>query len=164
MHGVCFLVFAIWFQTTRFYCVHLFLPSGQGAHSGGYLPVSKIRLALLHRGRLWWAHHVQQQRFPPRRPQLQRLPSEMVWFWDSRWEMFEKVIYSFSALWIYMCAFLFIYFHVWIMISHGFLSGDTLYYRFMSDMSNTDWGYKFTVTGGHRGRFQTGTSHFCFLW
>lgn len=34
--------------------------------------------------------------------------------------------------------------------------GDTLYYKFMSDMSNTDWGYKFTVTGGHRGRFQTG--------
>uniref|UniRef100_A0A1A8QPS9 Zinc finger, ZZ-type with EF hand domain 1 n=4 Tax=Nothobranchiidae TaxID=405002 RepID=A0A1A8QPS9_9TELE len=34
--------------------------------------------------------------------------------------------------------------------------GDTLYYRFMSDMSNTEWGYKFTVTGGHRGRFQTG--------
>uniref|UniRef100_A0A3Q2PLQ1 Zinc finger ZZ-type and EF-hand domain containing 1 n=1 Tax=Fundulus heteroclitus TaxID=8078 RepID=A0A3Q2PLQ1_FUNHE len=32
---------------------------------------------------------------------------------------------------------------------------DTLYYRFMSDMSNTEWGYKFTVTGGHRGRFQT---------
>lgn len=26
----------------------------------------------------------------------------------------------------------------------------------MSDMSNTEWGYKFTVTGGHRGRFQTG--------
>lgn len=41
----------------------------------------------------------------------------------------------------------------------GFLSGDTLYYRFMSDMSNTEWGYKFTVTGGHRGRFQTGTLH-----
>ncbi|XP_036975972.1 zinc finger ZZ-type and EF-hand domain-containing protein 1 isoform X2 [Acanthopagrus latus] len=36
------------------------------------------------------------------------------------------------------------------------IPGDTLYYRFMSDMSNTDWGYKFTVTGGHRGRFQTG--------
>lgn len=34
--------------------------------------------------------------------------------------------------------------------------GDTLYYRFISDMSNTEWGYKFTVTGGHRGRFQTG--------
>ncbi|XP_062414058.1 zinc finger ZZ-type and EF-hand domain-containing protein 1 isoform X3 [Pungitius pungitius] len=34
--------------------------------------------------------------------------------------------------------------------------GDTLYYKFMSDMSNTEWGYKFTVTGGHRGRFQTG--------
>uniref|UniRef100_A0A3P9L8A9 Zinc finger, ZZ-type with EF hand domain 1 n=1 Tax=Oryzias latipes TaxID=8090 RepID=A0A3P9L8A9_ORYLA len=32
---------------------------------------------------------------------------------------------------------------------------DTLCYKFMSDMSNTEWGYKFTVTGGHRGRFQT---------
>lgn len=29
----------------------------------------------------------------------------------------------------------------------------------MSDMSNTEWGYKFTVTGGHRGRFQTGEFH-----
>ncbi|XP_034034875.1 zinc finger ZZ-type and EF-hand domain-containing protein 1 [Thalassophryne amazonica] len=36
------------------------------------------------------------------------------------------------------------------------IPGDTLYYRFMSDMSNTEWGYKFTVTGGHRGHFQTG--------
>ncbi|KAI5089285.1 zinc finger ZZ-type and EF-hand domain-containing protein 1 isoform X2, partial [Silurus meridionalis] len=36
------------------------------------------------------------------------------------------------------------------------IPGDTLYYRFTSDMSNTEWGYKFTVTGGHRGRFQTG--------
>ncbi|XP_008426375.1 zinc finger ZZ-type and EF-hand domain-containing protein 1 isoform X2 [Poecilia reticulata] len=36
------------------------------------------------------------------------------------------------------------------------IPGDTLYYKFMSDMSNTEWGYKFTVTGGHRGRFQTG--------
>uniref|UniRef100_A0A665UY28 Zinc finger, ZZ-type with EF hand domain 1 n=1 Tax=Echeneis naucrates TaxID=173247 RepID=A0A665UY28_ECHNA len=36
------------------------------------------------------------------------------------------------------------------------IPGDTLYYRFMSDMSNTEWGYKFTVTGVHRGRFQTG--------
>ncbi|XP_053187523.1 zinc finger ZZ-type and EF-hand domain-containing protein 1 isoform X2 [Scomber japonicus] len=36
------------------------------------------------------------------------------------------------------------------------IPGDTLYYRFMSDMSNTEWGYKFTITGGHRGRFQTG--------
>lgn len=40
-----------------------------------------------------------------------------------------------------------------------FLSGDTLYYRFISDMSNTEWGYKFTVTGGYRGRFQTGTAN-----
>ncbi|MGH0151979.1 UNVERIFIED_CONTAM: hypothetical protein FKN15_040264 [Acipenser sinensis] len=36
------------------------------------------------------------------------------------------------------------------------IPGDTLYYKFISDMSNTEWGYKFTVTGGHRGRFQTG--------
>uniref|UniRef100_H2M814 Zinc finger ZZ-type and EF-hand domain containing 1 n=1 Tax=Oryzias latipes TaxID=8090 RepID=H2M814_ORYLA len=36
------------------------------------------------------------------------------------------------------------------------IPGDTLFYKFMSDMSNTEWGYKFTVTGGHRGRFQTG--------
>ncbi|KAM9846213.1 zinc finger ZZ-type and EF-hand domain-containing protein 1 [Aulostomus maculatus] len=36
------------------------------------------------------------------------------------------------------------------------IPGDTLYYKFMSDMSNTEWGYKFTITGGHRGRFQTG--------
>lgn len=36
------------------------------------------------------------------------------------------------------------------------IPGDTLYFRFISDMSNTEWGYKFTVTGGHRGRFQTG--------
>lgn len=35
-------------------------------------------------------------------------------------------------------------------------AGDTLYYRFTSDMSNTEWGYKFTVTAGHLGRFQTG--------
>lgn len=35
-------------------------------------------------------------------------------------------------------------------------TGDTLYYRFTSDMSNTEWGYKFTVTAGHLGRFQTG--------
>ena len=46
-------------------------------------------------------------------------------------------------------------------------TGDTLYYRFVADMSNTEWGYKFTVTGGHRGRFQTGrltcktASHCC---
>ncbi|CAL8266701.1 unnamed protein product [Merluccius merluccius] len=36
------------------------------------------------------------------------------------------------------------------------IPGDTLYYRFMADVSNTEWGYKFTITGGHRGRFQTG--------
>lgn len=49
----------------------------------------------------------------------------------------------FFSVWVYHCVF---------------LSGDTLHYRFMSDMSNTEWGYKFTVTGGHRGRFQTGNS------
>nr|DBA33358.1 TPA: hypothetical protein GDO54_001053 [Pyxicephalus adspersus] len=36
------------------------------------------------------------------------------------------------------------------------LPGDTLFYRFTSDMSFTEWGYKFTVAAGHRGRFQTG--------
>ncbi|XP_063809771.1 zinc finger ZZ-type and EF-hand domain-containing protein 1 isoform X2 [Pseudophryne corroboree] len=36
------------------------------------------------------------------------------------------------------------------------LPGDTLYYRFTSDMSCTEWGYKLTVAAGHRGRFQTG--------
>ncbi|XP_057676700.1 zinc finger ZZ-type and EF-hand domain-containing protein 1 isoform X1 [Corythoichthys intestinalis] len=36
------------------------------------------------------------------------------------------------------------------------IPGDTLYYKFMSDMSNTEWGYKFTISGGHRGRFLTG--------
>ncbi|KAM4700510.1 zinc finger ZZ-type and EF-hand domain-containing protein 1 [Discoglossus pictus] len=36
------------------------------------------------------------------------------------------------------------------------LPGDTLFYRFISDMSCTEWGYKFTVAAGHRGRFQTG--------
>nr|XP_014350788.1 PREDICTED: zinc finger ZZ-type and EF-hand domain-containing protein 1 [Latimeria chalumnae] len=36
------------------------------------------------------------------------------------------------------------------------IPGDTLYYKFTSDMSNTEWGYKFTVTGGHHGRFMTG--------
>ncbi|KAM5180064.1 zinc finger ZZ-type and EF-hand domain-containing protein 1 [Mantella aurantiaca] len=36
------------------------------------------------------------------------------------------------------------------------LPGDTLFYRFTSDMSFTEWGYKLTVAAGHRGRFQTG--------
>ncbi|XP_077152606.1 zinc finger ZZ-type and EF-hand domain-containing protein 1 [Ranitomeya variabilis] len=36
------------------------------------------------------------------------------------------------------------------------LPGDTLFYRFTSDMSCTEWGYKFTVAAGHRGRFHTG--------
>ncbi len=35
-------------------------------------------------------------------------------------------------------------------------SGDTMYYKFVSDCSNNDWGYKFTVTGGKLGRFDTG--------
>ena len=35
-------------------------------------------------------------------------------------------------------------------------TGDTLYFRFESDGSNNDWGYKFTVTGGKLGRFDTG--------
>lgn len=50
--------------------------------------------------------------------------------------------FLFCYIWVYQCVF---------------LTGDTLYYRFMSDMSNTEWGYKFTIAGGHRGRFQTGT-------
>ncbi|XP_062887585.1 zinc finger ZZ-type and EF-hand domain-containing protein 1 isoform X3 [Mobula hypostoma] len=33
---------------------------------------------------------------------------------------------------------------------------DTVYYRFTSDLDASDWGFKFTVTGGHRGRFLTG--------
>lgn len=80
-----------------------------------------------------------------------------------RWSDFEipgekyfKKSFTPFLLCEFMCAFLFIYFHV---VVFGFLSGDTLYYRFMSDMSNTEWGYKFTVTGGHRGRFQTGNLH-----
>ncbi|XP_070581023.1 zinc finger ZZ-type and EF-hand domain-containing protein 1-like [Ptychodera flava] len=34
--------------------------------------------------------------------------------------------------------------------------GDTLYYKFTADCSNNDWGFKFTVTGGRMGRFETG--------
>ncbi|XP_064626439.1 zinc finger ZZ-type and EF-hand domain-containing protein 1-like isoform X2 [Lineus longissimus] len=34
--------------------------------------------------------------------------------------------------------------------------GDTLYYKFTTDCSNTDWGYKFIVSGGKTGRFDTG--------
>ena len=30
--------------------------------------------------------------------------------------------------------------------------GDTLYFVFQSDSTNTDWGWKFTVTGGQLGR------------
>jgi len=36
------------------------------------------------------------------------------------------------------------------------IPGDTVYYKFISDASNNDWGYKFTVTGGQLGRFETG--------
>ncbi|XP_065066167.1 zinc finger ZZ-type and EF-hand domain-containing protein 1-like isoform X1 [Rhopilema esculentum] len=36
------------------------------------------------------------------------------------------------------------------------MPGDTVYYKFTSDASNTDWGWKFTVTGGQLGRFETG--------
>ncbi|GCC35998.1 hypothetical protein chiPu_0014488 [Chiloscyllium punctatum] len=43
--------------------------------------------------------------------------------------------------------------HKWIDFD---IPGDTLYYRFISDLDTNDWGYKFTVTGGHRGRFLTG--------
>ncbi|XP_042194365.1 zinc finger ZZ-type and EF-hand domain-containing protein 1 [Callorhinchus milii] len=43
--------------------------------------------------------------------------------------------------------------HKWIDFD---VPGDTLYYRFTSDMDTNDWGYRFTVTGGHRGRFLTG--------
>ena len=35
-------------------------------------------------------------------------------------------------------------------------SGDTLYFKFTSDSSNNEWGYKFTVSGGRQGRFDTG--------
>ena len=36
------------------------------------------------------------------------------------------------------------------------IPGDTLYFVFQSDSTNTDWGWKFTVTGGQLGRFETG--------
>lgn len=38
------------------------------------------------------------------------------------------------------------------------MPGDTVFYRFTSDSSNNDWGWKFTVTGGQLGRFETGCS------
>ncbi|XP_031567894.1 zinc finger ZZ-type and EF-hand domain-containing protein 1-like [Actinia tenebrosa] len=38
------------------------------------------------------------------------------------------------------------------------LPGDTLYYKFTSDSSTNDWGWKFVVTGGQHGRFKTGFS------
>ncbi|ELT88491.1 hypothetical protein CAPTEDRAFT_156305 [Capitella teleta] len=36
------------------------------------------------------------------------------------------------------------------------LPGDTLFYKFESDGSENDWGYRFSVTGGRMGRFDTG--------
>ena len=36
------------------------------------------------------------------------------------------------------------------------MPGDTIYMKFTSDCSSNDWGYKFTVTGGRMGRFDTG--------
>ena len=34
--------------------------------------------------------------------------------------------------------------------------GDTLHYRFISDYTGADWGFKFTVTGRRVGKFDTG--------
>ena len=34
--------------------------------------------------------------------------------------------------------------------------GDTLHLRFTTDATSTDWAYKFTVSGGKVGRFETG--------
>ncbi|KAI8488213.1 Zinc finger ZZ-type and EF-hand domain-containing protein 1 [Branchiostoma belcheri] len=36
------------------------------------------------------------------------------------------------------------------------IPGDTLYYKFEGDSSSKLWGFKFTVTGGRSGRFNTG--------
>ncbi|KAK3717323.1 hypothetical protein QZH41_011553, partial [Actinostola sp. cb2023] len=36
--------------------------------------------------------------------------------------------------------------------------GDMLYYKFTSDSSTNDWGWKFVVYGGQQGRFKTGFS------
>ena len=44
-----------------------------------------------------------------------------------------------------------------------FVLGDTVYYRFTSDSSNYDWGWKFTVTGGQLGRFVLTLSNSHFL-
>lgn len=145
----------------QFCLLHFFLSSGQGAHPRGHLPVSKIWLPLLYRRRLWWAHYVQQQRFPPGCPQLQWLSSEMVWFRDPWWGTF-KCRQLCVCIWNHLTVKFMFKSCLPICVLCGFLSGDTLYYRFMSDMSNTEWGYKFTVTGGHRGRFQTGTDTHLF--
>ena len=37
-------------------------------------------------------------------------------------------------------------------------SGDTVYYKFTSDSSNNDWGFKFTVIGNRLGRWVKGQS------
>ncbi|CAH1233496.1 ZZEF1 [Branchiostoma lanceolatum] len=36
------------------------------------------------------------------------------------------------------------------------IPGDTLYYKFEGDSSSNLWGFRFTVTGGRSGRFNTG--------
>ena len=36
------------------------------------------------------------------------------------------------------------------------MPGDSIFMKFTSDCSSNDWGYKFTVTGGKLGRFETG--------
>lgn len=88
--GLCSLTIWIYRWFTR-WVIHStnsqkYFPSpGQGAHPRSHLPVGKIWFPLLHRGRLWWTHHVQQQRFPPGCPQLQWFSSEMVWFWNPWW-------------------------------------------------------------------------------
>lgn len=74
-----------YFHSYEIVIVCIFFSSGQGTHSRGHLPVNKVWPPLLHRGRLRWAHHVEQQWLPPWRPQLQWLSSEMVRFWDSWW-------------------------------------------------------------------------------
>ena len=35
-------------------------------------------------------------------------------------------------------------------------SGDTLYLKFTTDATSADWAYKFTVSGGKVGRFDSG--------
>jgi len=40
---------------------------------------------------------------------------------------------------------------------HVMWSGDTLHYRFISDYTGVDWGFKFTVTGCRVGQFDIGS-------